>query len=175
MAHPYIEINKKSWGIILNSFKECIALISSETGSPQTQVEGYLKQYSSAINTNSEAIFTAASHGIHQYINFYKVSPQEGIYDEFKNIYFLGVAITIWLNKLGLVDLNKLHQKAMLRLLDLRLLEPYGAFRPALSSRIVRAINYNVLDEHYGAYGWYLIYKCLFNAASDKAKDKEKL
>lgn len=170
MPHPYIQINKKAWGTILDSLKKCVVLISSKTGSNHAQVEEYLRQYTSIINTNSEGIFTAAATGIYQYINFYKISPREGIYDEFKNIYFLGAAITIWLNKLGLADLNKLHQKAVLRLLDHRLLKPHGAYRKTLSARVVSAINNNVLYEHFGTYGWYLIYKCLFNAASDNAK-----
>lgn len=170
MPHPYIEVNKKSWGIILTSLQQTIALIASGSGSTEAQADAYLNQYSSVINANANGIYEAATTGINQYINFYNISPKEGVYDEFKNIYFLGTAITIWLNKSGLADLNKLHQKAMLRLLDLRLLVPHDVRRPTLSDRVTSAINNNALNEHFGMYGWYIVYKCLFNAANLRSK-----
>jgi hypothetical protein len=53
--------------------------------------------------------------------------------------------------------------------LDFRL-SSRNARRVELSNRIRSVINNNALDEHLGKYGWYLIYKCLFNAASDKER-----
>ncbi|MFA6120176.1 MAG: hypothetical protein WCT35_00175 [Sideroxydans sp.] len=171
MANPYIQLNKESWEIILNSLKETVVLIvAAQPNSDIAQIKEYLKQYTTVINNNSERIFDEASNNIQQYINFYKVSPQEGIYDEFKNIYFLGEAITIFLNSMGWVDLTKIHRKAMLRLLDVRLEVPHKAYRKALSSRIISTIDNNMVEKHFGTYGWYLTYKCLYNAAANQKK-----
>lgn len=167
MTHPYITINKESWGTVLKSYTQALALIADKELGSLTLVESQLAQYAAVINTNSSQIFELAASGIQQYLNFYRVSPQEGIYDEFKNIYFLGSAISETLKASGLADLNKLHQKAMLRLLDFRLQHPFKAYRPALSSRLVAAINNNTVQQHFGSYGWYIIYKCLYNAAAN--------
>ena len=91
-------------------------------------------------------------------------------YDEFKGIYFTGMAVSERLAQSGLLDLDKLHQRAMLRLLDIRLEHPHKAFRKDLSDKVRTVITHGKVLEHFGKYGWYLIHKCLYNAANESSK-----
>jgi hypothetical protein len=163
--HPYIQINLSAWKTILESLKQAIILIADETGSSEDEIKGIIQQYSTIIADDDIAIY--AMLGIKQYIDTYKVAPSEGIYDEFKNIYFLGAAITQKLNTEGFSELRQIHQLAVLRLLDARLYHPYKVNRPVLSQRVASTIKNNSVNDHFGMFGWYLIYKCLFNAASE--------
>ncbi|MBD9359934.1 hypothetical protein [Methylomonas fluvii] len=169
MAHPYIQINGNYWVETLKFLQETIVAIALKELS-QEEAFNYSATYASLANNNKEKIFNASVLLISSYINFYKVSPREGIYDEFKLIYFLGIAVSIQLKSNGLYDLDKMHLRAVLRLLDLRLHEPHRANRQVLSDRITKAINNGVIQDHFGSYGWYLIYKCLYNAANLRSK-----
>lgn len=169
MAHPYITVNGKSWVEILHHLQTALAGISLQSGNSPDDTKSLVDTYHKTIESKKDVLFELAAVGIVEYCNFYKVTPDKGVHDEFKGIYFTGIAISKYLVQVGLVDINKLHLKAMLGLLDFRL-SSRNARRVELSNRIRSVINNNALDEHLGKYGWYLIYKCLFNAASDKEK-----
>lgn len=108
--------------------------------------------------------------GVEYYLHFYDVFPSDGKCDEFKNIYFIGTAISKELQNLGVSDLAKLQQIAVLKLLDYRLFMDAGTHRPELTYRIRRSINFDKISDDLGRFGWYMIYKCLFNAAIDAKK-----
>lgn len=169
MAHPFVEINKESFGVILERLKETLILVADKSNKTEPEIDALLAQYVTIIDSD---VFALAVAGITQYINFYNVAPREGIYDEFKNIYFLGAAISQKLDSVGLADLRKLHQLAILRLLDLRLVHPYKVNRPTLTERVVSAIKNDSLNAHFGLYGWYITYKCLYNAALEAVGKK---
>ncbi|MFA7351676.1 MAG: hypothetical protein WC009_13025 [Methylotenera sp.] len=169
MAHPYITVNGKTWVEILHHLQTALAAVSLQSGSSTDDTRAIVESYHKTIESKKDVLFELAAVGIVEYCNFYKVTPDKGVHDEFKGIYFTGIAVSKYLVQLGLVDINKLHLKAMLALLDFRL-SSRGARRVELSDRVRSVINNNALDEHLGKYGWYLIYKCLFNAASHGIK-----
>jgi hypothetical protein len=170
MPHPLVIVHGRDWSKFLKYIKETIALLAFSDGLDVASVDALVKKYLGEIEVNREDIFLATAGDIVRYLNFYKVFPTEGVHDEFKGIYFTGMAVSRRLDHLGLVDLNKFHLRAMLRLLDFRLAEPYKANRTQLTQRIRSVIDNNVLGEHLGKYGWYLIYKCLYNAANERSK-----
>ena len=164
MAHPYITVNGKTWVEILHHLQTALSAISLKSGNTPEETRKIVDSYHQVIEGKKEVLFEMAAAGIVEYCNFYKITPDKGVHDEFKGIYFTGIAISKYLVLLGLADINKLHLKAMLALLDFRL-SSRSACRKDLSDRVRIIINNNGLDEHLGKYGWYLIYKCLFNAA----------
>lgn len=170
MAHPLVTVHGKDWIEILRYFKEAIAAIALHDGLDKARVKSLVEQYVQVIEADRDSIFVATAAGIIEYLNFYEVRPTEGVHDEFKGIYFSGMTVSRYLVNLGLADLNKLHLRAVLRLLDTRLEMPYKVRRPVLTERIRSVINNNVMESHLGKYGWYLVYKCLFNAANEKSK-----
>lgn len=173
MAHPYVMVNGDRWIIFLEHFRDTIAAIARLDKKTDAEIAELSDSYVRAIEDNRNKIFLATASGMVRYIHFYNVAPKEGAYDEFKGIYFIGMAVSLRLLDLGLADLNKLHLRAMLRLLDMRLREPYDIRRPTLSERILSLINNGAnlaIDEHLGTYGWYLIYKCLYNSVHGKSR-----
>lgn len=165
--------NRKNFEITLRSFQASFASLIAQSKSANGNSEeldgaGSIEIYTRFLN--DPFVIVNAWQAIEKYINFYRVEPADGIYDEFKLIYFLAKSITTKLDASGLSDTSKIHQRATLMLLDHRLQCPYAARRSQLSRRIVYAINNNKVNEHFGEYGLYLTYKCLFNAAKDNAE-----
>jgi hypothetical protein len=170
MPHPLVIVHGSEWIKILHYIKQTIALFALSEGNSEEDVAKLIEQYVNEIEENRQDIFLQTAVGIVEYLNFYKVFPTEGVHDEFKGIYFTGVAVSRHLVRLGLADLNKFHLKALLRLLDFRLEEPHKIRRPRLTERVLSVIDNNAMDAHLGKYGWYLIYKCLYNSVNEKSK-----
>lgn len=170
MPHPLVIVHGSEWTKILEYLMQTIALLALHDGIKEEEVTNLIEQYVREVQDNRQDIFLSTAVGIVEYLNFYKVFPTEGVHDEFKGIYFTGMAVSKHLVRLGLADLNKLHLRALLRLLDFRLEEPFKVRRPVLTERIRSVIDNNALESHLGKYGWYLIYKCLYNAANAKSK-----
>lgn len=170
MSHPLVMVHGSEWTKVLKYLKETIILIALNDGISEEAVAILIANYVKAIEDDRDNIFLSTAHGILQYLNFYDVHPTQGVHDEFKGIYFTGMAVSEHLNRLGFADLNKLHLRALLRLLDFRLHEPHNIRRPDLTRRIKTVIDNNAVESHLGKYGWYLIYKCLFNSVNDKSK-----
>lgn len=170
MSHPLVMVHGSEWTKILTKLKESIALHALYDGISDEAVQILIDNYVKEIESNRDKIFLSTAMGIVQYLNFYNVKPTEGVHDEFKGIYFTGIAVSDHLSNLGFVDLNKLHLRAVLSLLDLRLEEPFKVRRPVLTVRIRSVIDNNAIESQLGKYGWYLIYKCLYNAANEKSK-----
>lgn len=179
MHEPEFYLNGEDWSKYLNFFQRGISYIFLQdiSNGTLTDIEEQnrvkakgltiAQQYFKAVSENKEEILETTLISIREYLNFYQVYPQKGEHDEFKNIYFTGMAVSQTLVKLGLLDLNKLHLKAVLMLMDHRLDNPHQARRTVLSERISSMIDNNVIDKHLGKYGWYLIYKCLFKATDE--------
>lgn len=172
--HPTFEINKKAWNSILFSLQTTFIQIASRRDFNDAKIESLTAEYSSLIGSNTFILLKAASD-ISTYTHSYGITPTHGVYDEFKNIYFIGMAITEVLNTKAKFELSELHQLAMLRLLDLRLLTPYKANRDQLTDRIKVAIKNKTIKDHLGSYGWYLTYKCLYNAAHEANGGKKQI
>lgn len=170
MSHPLVMVHGSEWTKLLKYLKESISLIALHDGISEEAVEILIANYVKAIEEDKENIFLFTANGILQYLNFYNVIPTQGVHDEFKGIYFTGMAVSDRLIQLGFADLNKLHLRAVLRLLDFRLAEPHKIRRPDLTTRIRTVIDNNSVESHLGKYGWYLIYKCLFNSVNEKSK-----
>lgn len=169
MPHPYVIVNGKFFAEMSTYLQETLVAIALNDGVSEEAVAIWAAQYADVVNKNRQHVFEITARKITEYINFHQVQPKDGVYDEFKGIYFIGMAITDCLLATGLVDLNKFHQRAMLRLLDLRLEFPHKAYRKVLSERVRKTIENHCIEPHFGKYGWYITYKCLFNAANEKA------
>lgn len=124
-------------------------------------------RYAGFIENNYKKIFENMAAELGYYLNFYNVYPSNDVYDEFKNYYFLGTAITKELEQRGMRDIAKLQLLAIQRLLDIRL-EEVNARRAKLTKRIVDAIENGSVAADFGRFGWYILYKCLFNAATER-------
>lgn len=176
-----LNIRGEEWTKYLNYFQKaiCFYLLDEVTSGKITdqqkvneieeKTDTYAKQYYEAVNKYRFEIFKSTALSMDEYLNFYQVYPKDGEHDEFKGIYFTGMAVSRQLVTLGLLDLNKCHLIAVLALMDYRLDKPYEISRKLLTERIKSMIDNNVLDTHLGKYGWYLIYKCLYNSVSDRA------
>lgn len=130
----------------------------------------FAKKYFETVSPIRLELFISAAVEMDKYLNFYQVIPTNGEYDEFKGIYFFGMEISKRLKFLELRELNKFHLKAVLTLLDYRLETPYNIQRPILTERINLMIENDAIEDHLGMYGWYIIYKCLYNAEDEKSK-----
>lgn len=170
LSHPLVVVHGSQWTEFLTHLKETIAFLARNDGIDKDETRLLISQYVKEIEDNKDNIFLASAYGIVTYLNFYNVRPTEGVHDEFKGIYFTGMAVSEHLHKLGLAELNKLHLRAMLRVLDFRLAMPHKARRDLLTERIRSIIDNGTIEAHLGKYGWYITYKCLFNAANEKSK-----
>ena len=122
MAHPLIEINRQSWLDILNIMKDTLPVVASRIEGHVYSIgtiDGFLKDYSETINYNMQDILSGCAGEIARYLNSYRVEPRDYV-DEFKGIYFLGVAITAQLNRSGHAELRRIHQFTTLHLLNSR-------------------------------------------------------
>lgn len=149
-------------------FVDLIETVAEEEN--KTNPIQYRNDYVKFVITYIDQIVINWRVGVEYYLNFYDVFPSDGKCDEFKNIYFIGTAISQKLQDGGISDLAKFQQIAVMKLLDYRLHKDANTRRPELSFRIRQSINFNKIDEDLGRFGWYMIYKCLFNAAMDAKK-----
>lgn len=172
MSHPFLQLNSKNWVLILDKLKDLVGALPAREGVPAEEIQRMVQNYHGVIEAYRDYILDATYGDLQRYINFYNVKPRDGAFDEFKHIHFIGMAVSRRLNLMGLADVNKYHLRAMLRLLDIRLEEPYRARRPQLTERIRALIDNGAsaaIEQHLGMYGWYLVYKCLYNAAQERA------
>lgn len=147
------------------------AFIKDEGKIPEEVIDPMEEQWVELINRNFSEIFIQTHEKVNKYLNFYNVYPEKLSSDEFKYIYFIGMTVADKLKEEGMDDHARYHLKAVLRLLDYRLKDPYDAYRPQLSQRIQKTIDNHKIHEHFGEFGWYLLYKCLFNSAKEKAEN----
>ncbi|MDC4756691.1 hypothetical protein NQ807_11965 [Acinetobacter baumannii] len=150
------------------------AFIKDEGKIPESVIDPMEEQWIELINRNFQEIYIQTHEKVNKYLNFYNVLPDKLSSDEFKYIYFIGMTVADKLKEEGMVDHARYHLKAILRLLDYRLKDPYDAYRPQLSLRIQKTIDNHKINEHFGEFGWYLLYKCLFNAAKEKSIEAKK-
>ena len=143
MPNPIIEINRNNWYKIISILQDTFLFIAHNLDKAKSvsDLEQLLDEYHTIINSNKPAILEGCTGEITRYVNSYQVSPKDYLFDEFKAIYFLGVAITAQLERAGYIELKKIHQKTVLHLLNMRLISPYNALRPQLAKRIAMAIE----------------------------------
>lgn len=151
----------------LQFFRETITKIADEQGTETSKITDIGIRYAGFVEDNHAKIFENMASELGYYLNFYNVYPSNDVYDEFKNYYFLGTAITKELEQRGMRDLVKLQLLAVQRLLDLRL-HSVEARRQTLTKRMVDAIENGSVAADFGRFGWYILYKCLFNAATER-------
>ena len=151
----------------LKFFRETVAFLAQDETSDAAVLTNINLHYSAFIQQNDDAIAENMQSELAYYLNFYNVIPANDVYDEFKNFYFLGTAIATELEKRGAKHLVKLQLKALLHLLNVRL-NTVGAHRAPLTRRLSNAIDNGAIKNDFGRFGWYILYKCLFNAASER-------
>jgi hypothetical protein len=122
----------------------------------------YLDLYINIFNDNPQ-IYLAASSRINTYINYYLIAPK--YIDELKIIYFLGTTIADFLEEEGKQEIMHIHMAIMISMLDYRL-ETKGIKRNTLTNNLLKTIKNNQFTEHFGKYGVYLTYRCLFNSVT---------
>lgn len=161
------EIDQKIFFQTLEEIQKAMVAVATDEGRiPEEVLEPMNEQWVGVVDRNYKDILNLTYDKINKYLNFYNVQPDKQS-DEFKYFYFSGMVIAEKLNAEGMVDHEKYHLRGLLKILDHRLEYPYQARRPQLSDRIVKAIENREIDKHFGEYGWYMIYKCLYNAAYD--------
>ncbi len=151
----------------LKFFRETVSLLAQHETADVAVLTNINLHYATFIQHNIEAIAENMQSELAYYLNFYNVTPANDVYDEFKNFYFLGMAITTELEKRGAKHLVKLQLKALLHLLNVRL-NTVGAHRAPLTRRLSNAIDNGAIKNDFGRFGWYVLYKCLFNAAKER-------
>lgn len=165
MPHPLAILNQKIWVETLGYLTSSLTAVLFRAQLPESEVRILAAQYHSIIKDHQSQIFESTGQDISEYTGDFVVRPSAGIADEFKAIYFLGVNIAKCL--VAYPELKRWHHKAVLGLLDFRLEQPYRANRPALTQRLTHVIDKDLIEHHLGKNGWYLLYKCLYNAAKD--------
>ncbi|WP_395391527.1 hypothetical protein WBP07_12805 [Novosphingobium sp. BL-8A] len=117
-----------------------------------------LKIYEDVITANKDDIFRAAAFGISGYSNLYRVMPRES-FDEFKLIYYLGIAIERRLSHAGHAKTAQIHMFAMIGLMD-EALRNRKVIKPLLTGAMTQLIRFNHFYKELGNTGCYLTYKC---------------
>lgn len=151
----------------LQFFRETVSYLVQLENVDVERVTSINLHYAAFIQNHIAKIADNWQYELAYYLNFYNVNPENDVYDEFKNFYFIGMAITTELEERGAKDLVKLQLKALLHLLNTRL-NTVGAHRSQLTRRISNAIDNGAIRKDFGRFGWYILYKCLFNAAIER-------
>jgi len=151
----------------LKFFRQTVSFLAQDEFLDVSKVTDINLRYSVFIQNNIDVIADNMQSELAYYLNFYNVTPANDVYDEFKNFYFLGMAITTELEKLGVKDLVKLQLKALLQLLNVRL-NSVGAHRVPLTHRLSNAIDNGAIKNDFGRFGWYILYKCLYNSSTER-------
>lgn len=121
--------------------------------------------YSEIIGPAYGDICREAAEGISSYLNLYNVRAEESA-DEYKVIYYLGMAIFKRLQHAKADEAAKIHLFGMIGMLDFRLLD-IGVDKPPLRRALMELVRYNRFESELGATGCYLIYKCVSTVDRD--------
>lgn len=121
-----------------------------------------LVAYKKTVLDNAESICRAAAAGIGTYLYDYDIRPNESV-DEYKHIYFIGLAIHSQLKARALHHAARVHLVSMIGLLDYRL-KSLGYDKPQLRKAMVKLIRHDKFETDLGAIGCYLIFKCVSTA-----------
>jgi hypothetical protein len=113
--------------------------------------------YKQVIQDYAPEIFKAAAAGINTYLNLYSVRAATSA-DEYKIVYFLGLAIERRLEEMGYAELAQVHMFSMIGLLDFRL-RTLKINKPNLMVAMTRLVKQGRFREQLGQNGGYLIYK----------------
>jgi hypothetical protein len=122
-----------------------------------------LVAYRKIIGDNVDTIYRAAVADITRYIYQYNIHVDPTV-DEFKCIYFLGMAIRRQLIASGQVHAARVHMFSMLGLLDYRL-RTLGYDKRQLLRALLDLVREDKFDADLGVIGCYLIYKCVSTAS----------
>jgi hypothetical protein len=120
--------------------------------------------YKKILTDGAPEIFKAAAAGINAYLNLYSVRAAKSA-DEYKIIYFLGLAIERQLQEMGYAELAQVHMFSMIGLLDYRL-RTLGIDKPSLRIALTKLIKQGKFEEQLGRNGGYLIYKSISTTPS---------
>lgn len=164
MPTPIVILNKKEWSLYMRHFCETIVYLCDKDNLQKTEIVNLLKDYEIAINDKTDVLFEQAARDITIYLRLYGVRPTNFQQDEFKGVYFLSRVIADYLKNIGLETLSILQLRACSHLLNKRL-ERSNAARRQLYNAIEEAIKHNRINDDFGKYGWYIVCKCLCNAA----------
>lgn len=143
----------------------------SNQGMSLQEIASDMAIFKQHVDDRLQFLFEKAAFEISTYVYFYKVRPTDGIFDEYKGIYFTGTVLAEYFSSNGLVDLGKNILIATLMLLDVKL-DHINARREVLTTRLLDTIRHGKVDEHLGKYGLYLIYKCSSNSVLDERSKK---
>jgi hypothetical protein len=146
--------------VYIQSFCSSYLKYGESFGAPIQEMPGHLKLYASIIMANGQAIFDTAAADISKYLYTYNVYTEETV-DEYKIIYFLGMAIERALPPFK--ALKGAHLISMIGLLDYRL-KVLGIDKPRMRAALVTLIRGGELEKELGPTGCYLLYKCISTA-----------
>ena len=133
------------------------------------QYPGYgqsLVAYCKIIRDNADAIYRAATAGVSRYIYDYSIHVDPTV-DEFKCVYFLGLAIHTKLLANGQPHAANVHLFTMIGLLDARL-RTMGFGKKQLLKAMMMVVRDGQFERDLGTNGCYLIYKCVSTSDNHK-------
>ena len=160
--------------ILTESFRELLPIYVSTFGASAIEFgldneHRYLELlgfYENVIENDVEKIFELAVRFVGQYMNQFKIHAVNTI-DEYKSIYFLGIAISSILDGYEFHSTAKVNLFSMVKMLDYRL-TTLNAFRPQMSVALQDQIRRNKFYDKFGNTGCYLLYKCIGSAVSER-------
>jgi hypothetical protein len=171
MAHPiqviYLNTLKGTIKTLLGGFHDAYSLFAPNP--TEEEAKRLFNDIESVVENSYQKIIEAATGHIVRYLNYYAVEPRGNV-DEFKAIYFVGRAISDFLEREGLSDCMKINWFAVVWALDFRHYAHTGHYRPNLTLRLHKLIREAKVNEHLGSNGMYLIYKCASNSVLDFKK-----
>lgn len=131
--------------------------------------EKMASQYKKLIIEHLDSISISWRKRVGDYVNVYNIYPENGVYDEFKTYYFIGMAAAEKLNSIGSSELSVLQTLAVLKLMDSRL-ETVKAARAPLTYRLTQIIEKGRIEADFGRFGWLVMYTCLHRAAQERSR-----
>lgn len=171
MPHPiqviYLNTLKGTVRTLLSGFHDAYSLYAPN--GTEEEAQRLFADIESVVQRSYLKIIEAATGHIVRYLNYYSVEPRGNV-DEFKAIYFVGRAISDFLEKEGLSDCVKVNWFAVVWALDYRYWSHTGHWRKNLTQRLHKLIREAKVAEHLGSNGMYLIYKCASNSVLDYQK-----
>jgi hypothetical protein len=147
----------KMLGVYIKSFPR--AYLKKFPNAETADVQSSLEEYSAVIEAKTQELVTITGEEIGFYTNLYNVHTNQSA-DEFKLIYYVGIALERHLKSQGLDHVGKAHMYAMIGMLDYRLRE-LQIFKPLMSKAMLTLVDTGRFHVEMGRNGCYLLYKCV--------------
>lgn len=149
----------------LETLKSAQGIAEQHAGPIVNSIDQVYLSIADYFTENSSTIYYSACVEIYRYCEFFCVFPKNQSVDEYKLIYFLGIAFIKELQKEEksyVEEINLLWNTIFYKLTKALEFES-NVWRKDLIDRLSKAVKQNKIDSYLGEYGVYLLYKCQSN------------